>query len=462
MEAAKTNELERVKPVYEILNQMFQCYLMDRDVDGTLAFLTEDIISLGAGNNQAAFNKAELKRLLDHEVLRFRDGTQFEIRGYYERVQEDGRVDCCCMLKVSAHMTDQEKSVFHTRLTASARWENGGYRICMMHMSEARDVFQEKEFFPPLFFHGFHNLDDMYSQNDLLKMIFQMLPGGLLGVYMEPDLPLYMVSDGLLIRLGYGYREFMEMTQGKISNIIYPEDREFVWDTVCRRFETGRQIGIEYRMIKKDGSYLWIYDIGCWVASFQGKEAMISLAFDRSDDVRVKQRLLEESKKDSLTGIYNRNGGVAMIQHYLRRGDPYIFLILDVDNFKSFNDTYGHIDGDRMLKYTADLLARYFRKSDILVRLGGDEFIVFGCPCRSWRVIEKKLDQILVEYKEYVRREYPKVESSLSIGGVWDKGQTSFDKLYQQADALLYEVKRDHKGTYKIQPFKEEAAKKME
>ena len=65
-----------------------------------------------------------------------------------------------------------------------------------------------------------------------------------------------------------------------------------------------------------------------------------------------------------LTGLYNRRGGEVMVTQRFGNGNPYIFLMMDIDNFKAVNDIYGHHEGDEVLRYIADSLRQFFRQDD--------------------------------------------------------------------------------------------------
>ena len=115
---------------------------------------------------------------------------------------------------------------------------------------------------------------------------------------------------------------------------------------------------------------------------------MISmLHISRVDDAVVEMAgyihdLIRESSRDFLTGVYNRRGGEERIGEVMQKGVPFVFLMLDLDDFKKVNDIYGHGAGDSMLCYMGEKLKECFRKTDIIVRLGGDEFAVL--PSRAW------------------------------------------------------------------------------
>ncbi len=153
---------------------------------------------------------------------------------------------------------------------------------------------------------------------------------------------------------------------------------------------------------------------------------------------------LEESSRDPLTGLYNRKTGEGLVSQALDRGGRYIFLLMDIDNFKAVNDVYGHLKGDIMLKYVADKIRKSFRDTDVSFRLGGDEFVVFIYPCKDRHAIEQKLEKIIEDYGRNIRLQFPYISSALSWGGIFSGNKRSFAELYQKADKIMYQVK--HRG----------------
>lgn len=174
------------------------------------------------------------------------------------------------------------------------------------------------------------------------------------------------------------------------------------------------------------------------------------LHVSRTDETLVEMKgyihnLLQESSRDFLTGIYNRRGGEERIRKEIKKGIPFVFLMMDLDDFKKVNDIYGHRAGDRMLCYMGEKLQEYFRKTDILIRLGGDEFAVFAQPCLEIAAIKKKVNQLIVSYTEEAQRRYPLSKTSVSVGGVYGKNPGSFDEIYHSADQILYTIKQSGK-----------------
>jgi diguanylate cyclase (GGDEF)-like protein len=160
---------------------------------------------------------------------------------------------------------------------------------------------------------------------------------------------------------------------------------------------------------------------------------------------RVRLHLLSLSLMDELTGLHNRRGFVSLAEQRLkltcREGVRSTLIFLDVDNLKYINDTFGHREGDGALRQIAGLLRECLRESDIIGRLGGDEFCVLLSHTDSAGelLIRKRLVELIDRSNDHGQRLYP---LSVSIGAVDISGPEELERQIGRADALMYEHKR--------------------
>jgi diguanylate cyclase (GGDEF)-like protein len=162
---------------------------------------------------------------------------------------------------------------------------------------------------------------------------------------------------------------------------------------------------------------------------------------------RLVTALRSLSLMDDLTSLYNRRGFTDLGNQYLelaRRTDREITLVfLDVDRFKAINDTLGHHVGDRALRKVAEILRTTFRRSDIIARMGGDEFAVLAmqAPEDDPAAIVTRLREHFADFNAGRREPY---QLTVSIGFTRDEGSrhASLDDLMTVADGMMYEEKR--------------------
>ena len=155
--------------------------------------------------------------------------------------------------------------------------------------------------------------------------------------------------------------------------------------------------------------------------------------------------LSEMTDTDKLTGLFNRNFYERWVEVILAQAErvsiPVSFVMIDMNLLKKTNDTEGHAAGDRMLKKLARSLTAHARKSDVAIRLGGDEFLLILWDCdmtNASKVMEKQLISL------------EKRDVSFGYGiSEWHKGR-KLAKVIKEADGLMYEMKRASKKMRKI------------
>ena len=157
-----------------------------------------------------------------------------------------------------------------------------------------------------------------------------------------------------------------------------------------------------------------------------------------------------KSLTDALTGLHNRDYLEKSLQGLLEEGCTGTLFMIDLDNFKTMNDTYGHIVGDKTLQHFADVLKQYARESDIVCRLAGDEFVSFYPQLVDREAAAQKATGIIKTCSERMGSiGYPDIVS-VSIGIMITDGSDSFQSLYNKADKSLYFVKNNGKNAYHI------------
>lgn len=170
---------------------------------------------------------------------------------------------------------------------------------------------------------------------------------------------------------------------------MHPEDRETVVNFCVAQSQAGTDHEADYRALTKDGEHVWIRDVVHVMRNEAGEvESLIGFMFDISERKKTEQQLLDLQKeleslsfKDGLTGVSNRRMFDSILEaewvDARRTGQPLSLILIDIDYFKQYNDSYGHIQGDACLKQVARVLAgAATRARDAFARFGGEEFVL--------------------------------------------------------------------------------------
>lgn len=231
---------------------------------------------------------------------------------------------------------------------------------------------------------------------------------------------------------------------------IHPEDRE----KVKKVYQEAIEEPVEIREINDDGMIKRsIVELKKMIDESTGKQILIGTTRDITEQKEKENRLKEEARRDPLTGIYNQVYGKKLINQYLNDKNPYDtcgMIILDVDYFKSINDHHGHLFGDKVLVVLAKLLRTVFNeKNSVLMRAGGDEFVIFVKNISNIELVRKNIDLMdAVREQKFEETDF-KVTCSAGVCYLPENvsGYT-YDQLFENADIALYKAKERGKNRY--------------
>ena len=186
------------------------------------------------------------------------------------------------------------------------------------------------------------------------------------------------------------------------------------------------------------------------VADTQLRESNRQLMRQSDELQRVNEELRKLSITDPLTGLYNRRHFEGIMDSelamYVRHGEPCSIVLIDIDHFKRVNDTYGHKSGDEVLRHVAQILESSLRKTDVLCRIGGEEFLVL---CRrtdgdSGTMIAEQLRRRIEQTAIDVDGDRIQVTVSIGVASLNGSGDApSAEEFFRRADAALYTSKAE-------------------
>ncbi|WP_226477306.1 sensor domain-containing diguanylate cyclase [Pseudomonas sp. MWU16-30323] len=251
------------------------------------------------------------------------------------------------------------------------------------------------------------------------------------------------VSDACEALLGY---RADELTGTLITDYMHPEDLARTRASIVRVMNGKPHVDFRNRYIRKDGSVVQIL----W-AAFWSEEvgARIGVARDITALTQAEEELRFLAHHDPLTALTNRslfNDRLdTALQAALRHNSKLALLFLDVNDFKCINDVHGHAMGDRVLCVIARRLEGCVRGSDLVARMGGDEFTVLLTDIQSEDAVSAKVAQILAVMAEPLSAEFGAVKMpSCSIGvAFYPADGKDADTLLSHADGEMYRVKRN-------------------
>ena len=215
------------------------------------------------------------------------------------------------------------------------------------------------------------------------------------------------------------------------------------------------QFSNEHRMRQSDGSYHWVLSRGVARRDARGAVRMAGSLTDIHDRKASEDRLRTAALSDALTGLPNwvlfTNRLRAAFAHAKRREHRFAVLFLDVDRFKTINDSLGHSNGDTLLVAISKRVSDMLRPGDTLARLGGDEFTALVEPCAEPRHARRVAERIHEQFKEPFRLDGHEVYISTSIGIAMSASHYEDpEECLRDADTAMYRAKSSGRGGHAI------------
>ncbi|WP_251159054.1 sensor domain-containing diguanylate cyclase [Caniella muris] len=293
------------------------------------------------------------------------------------------------------------------------------------------------------------------------------IPGGVFRYRADDGGAFDYVNRGLLEMLGCAtYEQFVELTANSFWGMVHPDDRERVRQA-CDP-ETVQDDRVRYRVVRRDGRVRWVDDHGRRVVDSAGTPWYYVTLLDVTEAVRLQEELdaanerlealamldsyQQRAEEDGLTRIPNRVGVQRRVRELLECADgrPCSFFIIDVDDFKAINDTFGHPVGDDVLKALARHLRNTVRHDDVVGRIGGDEFVVFCMGLGAGAAQRALAERLQAWHFPHGRADDGDLlldGPTLSMGVASSEDSTlTLDELYALADAALYRAKEQGKN----------------
>lgn len=243
------------------------------------------------------------------------------------------------------------------------------------------------------------------------------------------------------------------------NTLIHPDEYELVIGHF-RALKPYTQF--EARIKKADGSYIWCrFKISTLFDEREKPTRAIGKIVDIDEQNRHTAQLIEWTQRDMMTGLYNKTTTEFIISEDLRKIEKEsdhcgkstlcAMFVIDVDNFKQINDEFGHITGDNVLSRISAEITMTFRSSDVLGRVGGDEFVIFLKDLPSEEHATRKAQTVLSIIRDIRSIDGMKLSLSASIGiSFYSKDGTTYKELFEKADKAMYVSKRLSKNAYTV------------
>lgn len=262
------------------------------------------------------------------------------------------------------------------------------------------------------------------------------------------------VSPGLVQMVGCkNEKDFRSYTGNTFRGFVHPEDRDRVLAEISEQSAINGTDKVTYRVICKNGEIRWLEDWGNLITDSSGEPWFYVVVLDITDKILSRETLKQLAEHDGLTGVLNRETAMQRVIEKRAHGTGKCsVLLIDIDDFKGINDSYGHPFGDEVLKHLASHLEQALRENDIVARIGGDEFAAFivglGDSDRL-RYLVKRIHELA--FADFNSRDFvdADVMPTVSIGVASAEDlTTTVNELYAASDEALYRTKSKGKNGF--------------
>jgi diguanylate cyclase (GGDEF)-like protein/PAS domain S-box-containing protein len=265
----------------------------------------------------------------------------------------------------------------------------------------------------------------------------------------------YIYTNNVSLAKEYGYDEMLSEKKPSILETIHPEYKEKVAQIHQKRL-AGEEVANTYSIVQvKPSGEEREHEISVVLIPNSNPIQTLVVSRDVTEQKNIERRIEFMAHHDILTGLANKafaqKKAIKILEDAKLSQEQVAFLFLDLDGFKVINDTLGHSVGDSMLKSIALHLKQCVRENDIVSRQGGDEFLIILQHITNRNDIFKVIEKIFKQLEEpfQVATHILSISASIGISLYPDHGKT-FETLFKNADAAMYQAKEYGKNGYRI------------
>ena len=357
-----------------------------------------------------------------------------------------------------AGLVDRTKNIYNSgdviQIECSVKKKNGekGWIIITTKMTNSGNLFDKRYVCNVVDITHMKELQSQLQEQQERYEIVQELSDDILFSY-DVHEDVFEASSKMLRSLGTKTKITDAMENFTYGSIFDPRDVPTVI-TAYSNAISGKKVNIfDARIMNNRGDYVWYRVKFAAVYDSEGEAVkFIGTLCDIDKEKREKNRLIFQAQTDQLTGFLNKISTSLKISETIKadQEDFGALFLVDLDDFKELNDTYGHRQGDKFLKEFTNNLSHSFRSTDILGRVGGEEFVIYVSGVGETKhFIEEKASHILQICRNTRIENAPEKEFTCSVGiARFPSDAATYIELYDKADKAMYYVKKQGKNNF--------------
>lgn len=301
----------------------------------------------------------------------------------------------------------------------------------------------------------------LHEKESTLNLLFSNIPGMIYRVRI-PDYKVLFITDGCQELLGYSANSYLSGQRTPFDN-IHEDDQDILIKHANSVTSSKKKYEHIFRIQTPSGELKWLMDRGCAIREAKNKVYLEGILLDITEHMISRQQVEYLATRDPLTELANRycfnDELVNQIDRYAGK-TKLALLFIDLDRFKTINDSLGHQVGDRLLKVAAERIKACIDGKTLLARLGGDEFMIMMKDPEDTDAVEVLAHNINLALCKPYELDYYKLNTSCSIGiSMYPQDSTDSHILLRNADTAMYSAKS--KGGNRYQFYTSEMNQKV-
>ncbi len=311
-----------------------------------------------------------------------------------------------------------------------------------------------------------HTVEAMLEEERQLRHRVEQLETRFRGIFEDSSAGIFLVRDGgLLITANPAFFRLTGLSEAQADSNRHTNMSESVFldsleasSLIQLAAVTGRPHSADLRLRQSlaDGRERWVHCIFSPAGNYQCTATVEGVMYDVTERKYAEQRSRELAETDALTGLRNRQSVEDALHSLINQRGPndnrFAVLLIDLDRFKFINDTYGHDAGDRVLVAIAQRLRKLVRDSDLVARIGGDEFLLLLNHAGNLQMVQRIAQKILDAQQAPIEVQAGVLETiGMSIGiALYPEHGDNPLSLRKHADQAMYQVKHSGKNSFAI------------
>jgi diguanylate cyclase (GGDEF)-like protein/PAS domain S-box-containing protein len=379
------------------------------------------------------YDKSEAKEYNKASLLDFIDSRDINFLKDIESQLDNETIRCEVRL-----LTSDERNLYMLMTGNSSVGKDGNHTISVVFV----DISEQKQMQEIILLEG-----------ERYRIATELSKDVLFEYHIKTDEMIYTEKYRDLFGITPFIPDFMATCE-KRREQIHPDDWG-IYLELCQELSEGKNIvEAEFRIKDRLGEFIWCQLLGKTIYDDNKNPIRVIGKMVNVDTHKRELEALEyKATRDPLTGVYNKEITIKKIDKYINgnKGGMHMLMFIDFDDFKSINDHYGHLQGDKVLTFVIGRIKDIFLEGEIIGRIGGDEFVVFAGNIND---IDEIMDKAAI-LKNALDTTYHSDDNSIRISAsigvaIYPEAGLHYEQLMDRADQALYRVKEQGKNNYML------------